>query len=70
MAEQNFPHTNKFRLLFSIGASILFIFLGINLIEKSERYDQPLLIMGLGIVTVIFFGGLLIFGIRKLLRKK
>jgi len=70
MSKPNFPHTNQFRTLFGIGSSILFIFIGSLLITNAEKYDvNPILIKALGVITIVFFGGLLILFVKKLFSK-
>ena len=56
--------------LFGFGISILFVILGIWLITtKSTTSDNPTLINTIGAITIIFFGGLIIFTLLKRLKK-
>jgi len=61
---------NKSSMLLPLGSLIGFIVLGINLIRGSEENSNPTLSYYLGIITAVFFGGLFIYGIVKILKKE
>ena len=54
-----------FKPLFGIVMALLFVFIGCYLIQKDDKWTQ---IIGYG--NVIFFGGLLIFAIFKLINNR
>ena len=51
--------------LFGICIALVFIFLGINLISKEDEFTVIV-----GYTTIIFFSGLIIFAIIKLLSNR
>jgi hypothetical protein len=66
---------SKLRLLF-VG-SILFVAMGIWMvqldvadIEAHSRYNNPVMMHGIGVVAILFFGLCAVFGARKLLDKR
>jgi|JI9StandDraft_1071089.scaffolds.fasta_scaffold278926_2 cytochrome c biogenesis protein CcdA len=64
---------NKFKLLFSLGTSILFIMLGFWLyFTKSTQQNslQPWIIKLIGILNIVLFGILGMTAIKKLLDRK
>ena len=70
MSEKNFPHSKLFKVLLSIVASILFVFIGIMLFRNANSYElNPIWVKSLGVITILFFGGLLFLQTKKLIRK-
>jgi hypothetical protein len=71
MAQIKIP-LSKSKIFLGIGGSVLFIVLGIFLItvvaNQQTRFN-PLLIKGIGISSVLFFGMTTLYGIRKLFDK-
>lgn len=62
----------KINGLFGLGISILFVLLGLYLFfEKSNQsgVSNPTLIKVVGIACIIFFGGTMLFGLKKLMTK-
>ena len=51
--------------LFGISIALLFIFLGINLIQKEDEFTVIV-----GYTNIIFFSGLIIFAFIKLLSNR
>lgn len=56
---------NNLKPLFGISIAILFIILGINLIAKEDKIS-----IIVGYANIIFFSGLIVFTIIKLLSKR
>ncbi|MBK9256155.1 MAG: hypothetical protein IPM42_11765 [Saprospiraceae bacterium] len=62
---------NKTKGLFGIGLSILFVMLGVYLLTEFPKNNlnlNPLLVKGIGIACILFFGAIFILGMRKLLK--
>ena len=61
---------SKTKLFLGIGGSILFVIAGVILFafELQTKFD-PILVKGVGIVSVLFFGATGIYGIKKLFDK-
>jgi hypothetical protein len=67
----NFPHTTKYRIFFGFALSVFFIYLGIQLLmHRASVSFNPMLVQGLGIISILFFGGLIILGIKKIVKKE
>lgn len=65
--------TRKGNPLLGISLSILFVVLGLHLIfNVAERPEttNPVLIRTIGIIVTVFFGGLLLLVLIKLLKRK
>lgn len=64
---------SKTKLLFGIAGSMLFVALGFYLFSMLENrqtvYNNPVLIKGVAVATILFFGATGIYGIIKLLGK-
>ncbi len=56
---------NTFKLFYGISIAILFIILGFYLINKGDRFS-----IWTGYANIIFWSGLLLFTIYKLITKK
>jgi hypothetical protein len=56
---------NNFKPLFGISIAILFIIIGTNLITKEDKFTVVV-----GYANIIFFSGLIILAIIKLLSKR
>jgi hypothetical protein len=50
-----------------IGLSILFIYLGLEMVENSDASKFPLLKKSIGIANIIFFGALITWAIYKII---
>jgi len=69
---------SKNKLLLGIGGSLLFVILGIwlflnagNFHENSFRsLSNPIVAKGIGVLSILFFGAIGIFGLKKLFDKK
>lgn len=64
---------SKNKLFFGIGGSILFVVLGIWLFLKADNSFQvinPIIVKGIGILSILFCGATGIFGIKRLFDKK
>ena len=69
---------SKNKLLLGIGGSILFIILGIWLLLNADSFQEhsftllrnPLIVKGIGILGILFFGATGIFGFKKMFDKK
>ncbi len=69
---------SKNKLFLGIGGSILFVFLGVWLFSNADSFQEnsfrllrnPMIVKGVGIVGILFFGAIGIFGIKKLFDKK
>lgn len=60
---------SKTKLLISVGSASLFVVLGFYIILKgahSQEDFNPLLVQGMGFVSVVFFGAIAIFGSKKI----
>lgn len=60
---------SKTKLLISVGSASLFVVLGFYIILKgahSQEDFNPLLVQGIGFVSVVFFGAIAIFGSKKI----
>jgi len=62
---------NNLKPLFSLGLALLFVIIGIYLINKSQIYgiENGTLYLIAGVACVVFFGGIMILGLFKLVRK-
>jgi drug/metabolite transporter (DMT)-like permease len=60
---------NNFKPLFGFIIALMFVFLGIYLVNKSSHSEQSTLILILGIACIVFFGGILIAALVKLVKK-
>ncbi|WP_396194755.1 hypothetical protein [Flavobacterium sp.] len=54
----------KFKLLFSIGTALLFVILGFYLLKKEDN-----MAVFFGYANIIFFSGIILLSIYKLVRK-
>lgn len=67
---KNEIQSSNTKLLLGIGSSILFVAVGFYLLttlaEHQTRFN-PIIVKGIGIGCVIFFGITAIYGIKKLL---
>lgn len=62
---------SKAKLLFAIGGSIGFVILGFQLFAKSEFASENVVFSKIvGAASILFFGGVLIYGIRKMFDKR
>lgn len=71
MEQMNKKETSfdKLKLLFNLGVVILFILLGFYLLTTDfEQYAT--LKKGVGLLTIVFFGALGIYGIRRVFKNK
>lgn len=70
LLETNYKMMNKIKPLFSLGLSLLFIVLGISIINKSQvpGTEYPTLQLISGISCVVFFGGIFLLGLAKIVR--
>ncbi len=63
---------SKSKLLFGIGGSFLFVILGVYLFttiaDQQTRYN-PLLVKGVGIASILFFGATGVYGVKKMFDK-
>jgi hypothetical protein len=60
---------SKTKLLISVGSASLFVVLGFYIILKgahSQEDFNPLVVQGIGFVSVVFFGAIAIFGSKKI----
>ena len=59
---------SKTKLLVGIGGSIMFVVLGLYLItimaDQQTRFN-PIIVKGIGIASVVFFGATGVYGIKK-----
>lgn len=67
---------SKTKLLFGISGSILFVALGIWLFTHANDFQRslqllrnPTIIKGVGIASILFFGAICIYGIKKMFDK-
>jgi hypothetical protein len=75
--DENIIELSKKKILLLILGSCAFVVLGAWLlsldeatIQSQRRFDNPLLIHGAGLVSIVFFGACGVFGIKKLFDKK
>jgi hypothetical protein len=75
--EEKVIELSKIKLLFAILGSLLFVALGLWMvsidsatIESLRRYNYPLIVRGLGIVGILFFGFTGIMTLKKIFDKK
>jgi len=68
---------SKTKLLLLITGALIFVALGIWMyqldpawIEAQRRFNSPVIVHGIGIVSVVFFGACCAAGIKKFLEKK
>ena len=69
---------SKNKLFWGIGGSLLFVIAGIWLFLNAESFQEhsfrllrnPIVVKGVGILSVLFFGATGFFGIKKLFDKK
>jgi len=76
LSEEKIIYLSKAKILFLILLSIIFIalgvwflFLDVQSIEGSRRFNSPALIYGIGIITIVFFGLCALVGVKKLFDK-
>ena len=60
----------KTKALLGVGFSFLFVYLGYYLYtETSEKSETPILIKGIGVICMLFFGILFLAGLRKQIKR-
>jgi len=60
---------SRTKLLFTVAASILFVILGIYIITTISAHQtqvNPLVLKGIGIANILFFGVIGMYGIKKM----
>lgn len=78
MKEKTEIPLSKNKLFLGIAGSILFVILGIWLFTNADGFQEhsmrllryPMIIKGVGILSILFFGATGIYGFRKLFDKK
>ena len=60
----------KTKALLGVGFSFLFVYLGYYLYtETSKKSETPILIKGIGVICILFFGILFLAGLKKLIKR-
>ncbi len=62
---------SKAKLLFGLGGSMIFVILGVLILTKAPFVsDNTVFSKIVGVASILFFGGVLIYGIRKMFDKR